>query len=200
MISRTDTNPIVLRKKLRKKRRCIVGDDRAKKTATLINHVLSHHTYKTVKHIAFYSAFDGEVDITPLLLHSYNKSKHCYLPVLPKFLSQRLRFAHYANKKLVKINQFGISEPEINERTIRFASKLDLILVPLVGFDESGQRLGMGGGYYDRCLQFRSNRISWKKPLLMGIAFECQKVDALMQSSWDIPIDCCITEKKVYQF
>ena len=200
MARNNDDQSVFLRRILRTKRWQITGSDRFDKTAALINHISNHRAYKTAKHIAFYSAFDGEVDLSALLLHSYNNNKHCYLTVLPKFLGQRLRFAPYLGKKAEKINQFGISEPQFSAKTIRSALKIDLIFMPLVGFDKRGHRLGMGGGYYDRCLEFRRNRLFWKTPLLVGIAFECQKVGALIKNPWDVSMDACVTEKCVYEF
>lgn len=195
-----NSQPIPLRKALRAKRRQLTGFDRADKTNALIAQILRHHAYRTAKHIAFYAAFDGEVDITPLLLHAYNNNKNCYFPIVPKFSGQRLRFAPYSHGVAEKLNRFGISEPICWARTTCSASKLDLVLMPLVGFDASGQRLGMGGGYYDRCFEFRRNRLRWKTPLLLGVAFECQKVDTLASRPWDVTMDACITEKNCYEF
>ena len=200
MISKKSRQQSSLREVLRAKRRQLTGFDRIDKTHVLIKQILRHHAYQTAKHIAFYAAFDGEVDIAPLLLHAYNNNKHCYLPVMPKFSGQRLRFAPYSPGVAEKLNRFGISEPVYRTGTVCSASKLDLVLMPLVGFDTSGQRLGMGGGYYDRCFEFRRNRSYWKTPLLLGVAFECQKVDTLASQPWDVAMDACITEKKGYEF
>jgi 5-formyltetrahydrofolate cyclo-ligase len=72
------------------------------------------------------------------------------------------------------------------------------LLLPLVGFDETGNRLGMGGGYYDRTLSYLRQRKHWRRPRLVGIAHECQKVDALAPSPWDVPLDMIVTEERVY--
>lgn len=77
---------------------------------------------------------------------------------------------------------------------------LDLIILPLVAFDLSGNRLGMGGGFYDRTLSFKHQRCHWKGPKLIGIAHELQRVDLLPVNDWDIPLDAVITEQKLYQF
>lgn len=75
---------------------------------------------------------------------------------------------------------------------------LDLILMPLVAFDIQGNRLGMGGGYYDRTLEFLKIRRVWNKPFVTGIAYEFQKIDAIAFSSWDIPMNCIITDNNIY--
>lgn len=75
---------------------------------------------------------------------------------------------------------------------------LDLVLLPLVGFDDAGGRLGMGGGFYDRSLAYLARRQNWRKPTLLGLAHECQKVDRLAQASWDVPLAGTVTDKQWY--
>jgi 5-formyltetrahydrofolate cyclo-ligase len=75
---------------------------------------------------------------------------------------------------------------------------LDLVLLPLVGFDDAGGRLGMGGGFYDRSLAYLARRQSWRKPTLLGLAHECQKVERLAQASWDVPLAGTVTDKHWY--
>ncbi len=200
MASSTARQRALLRKELRSQRRQLSSDDRIRKSNALIAQVLRHRSYRQAQHIAFYSAFDGEVDVAALLLHAYNNNKHCYLPVLPKIAGQKMRFAPYHDGLVNKLNHFGISEPFYQARTMRAATKLDLVLMPLVGFDESGQRLGMGGGFYDRCFEFRRIRTRWRKPMLLGVGFECQKVDCLVHETWDVAMDACVTENTWYTF
>jgi len=73
-----------------------------------------------------------------------------------------------------------------------------LVLLPLVGFDEQGGRLGMGGGFYDRSLAYRPLRKNWHKPTLLGVAHECQKVDRLALASWDIRLQGVVTDRRWY--
>lgn len=189
-----------LRRQLRARRKQITGESRTEKTSALIARVLSHRIYKAAKHVAFYSAFDGEVDISALLLHAYNNNKCCYLPVIPKFAARPMRFAPYLADAAQRTNHFGIYEPVFQTKHLCPATKLDLVLMPLVGFDDKGQRLGMGGGFYDRCFEFRRYRKHWLKPRLLGIAFDCQKVGAIEKNPWDVAMDACVTEAAWYQF
>ena len=96
-------------------------------------------------------------------------------------------------------NRFGIPEPSRRNRRLRLAWTLDLLLVPLVGFDTECHRLGMGGGYYDRTLSYLSHRDHWRRPRLIGLAHECQRVAALPVRPWDIPLDFVVTERQVYR-
>lgn len=194
------TTQLQLRKRLRSRRKQLTAIERDEKTNALLSKVLHHHRFRAAQRIAFYSAFDGEVDISPLLLHAYNNDKQCYLPVLPKNTNTRMRFHPFEMNDREQINEFGIFEPYCEKQYLISANKLDLILMPLVGFDESGHRLGMGGGFYDRCFSFRCNRKHWLKPYLLGVAFECQKSSSLTRQRWDVPMDACITEERCYMF
>lgn len=95
-------------------------------------------------------------------------------------------------------NRYGIPEP-VDAKPLH-ARQLDLLLMPLVGFDLAGRRLGMGGGYYDATLAFLRHRRHWRKPRLVGVAFECQRVETLPHDPWDMPLDAVLTEKRLYRF
>ena len=74
------------------------------------------------------------------------------------------------------------------------------LLVPLVAFDARGNRLGMGGGYYDRTLAYLRDRSHWRRPRIFGLAHALQRVDALPKNAWDIPVDGVITEREMHRF
>lgn len=190
----------LLRRRLRDCRRRLDQHQRAEFTHTICSRILRHQAFKTAKHIGFYSAFDGEIDLTALLLRGRDMGKQVYLPVLPDGVFHKIRFAPCFDDSPFRLNRFGIPEPACDAKRLVTAVHLDLVLMPLVGFDESGQRLGMGGGFYDRCLEFRMRRRVWRKPFLLGVAYECQKVDSLASASWDVRMDACVTEACWYRF
>lgn len=153
------------------------------------------HLFRNAKSIAFYIANDGELDPTLLLQRALALGKACYLPVLGKG-TPSLSFARYrAGDKLLR-NRFNIPEPlPYKEKLAGF--QLDMVCVPLVGFDSRGNRLGMGGGFYDRTF---AERLRYRKgrPLLLGLAHQCQQVTALPAQPWDVPLDAIATEMDFY--
>jgi 5-formyltetrahydrofolate cyclo-ligase len=98
----------------------------------------------------------------------------------------------------MKPNRFRIPEPRHNRRQQRKVWALDLVLLPLVGFDRHGGRIGMGGGFYDRSLAYRGVRKKWHNPTLLGLAHECQQVDRLALASWDVPLKATVTDRAWY--
>ncbi len=90
------------------------------------------------------------------------------------------------------MNRLKIREPKLDVRDVLPLAELDVLVTPLVAFDVSGQRLGMGGGFYDRTLQ------NWQQYRLqpVGYAHDCQQVDSLPSEEWDIPLPAVITPEK----
>lgn len=124
--------------------------------------------------------------------------KACYLPVTANRPAQPLRFAKLDGKHAVTRNRYGIIEP--HAKRLLNARWLDVLMVPLVGFDSQGHRLGMGGGYYDATLAFMRHRKIWRHPYLIGLAFECQRIRQIPTESWDIRLNAVLTEKGFTRF
>jgi 5-formyltetrahydrofolate cyclo-ligase len=99
-------------------------------------------------------------------------------------------------QKWVK-NRFGIDEPLINHQLQTRPWRLSLVLMPLVGCDPQGNRLGMGGGFYDRTFAYRRLRKNWTGPCLLGLAHRCQKVAMLPSAAWDIPVDGIVSDEEI---
>ena len=109
-----------------------------------------------------------------------------------------MRFAELEPGAAMRPNLFGIMEPKLGERID--ARKIDLVLTPLVAFDDHGVRVGVGRGYYDRCFRFLRHRKVWHRPKLFGVAYELQRVPPLEPSSWDIPLKGVVTETGARRF
>lgn len=187
-----------LRRNLRARRVRLTPEEQRAAAAGLARRVSATHAFQTSRRIACYFPNDGEIDPTPLMQTIWSRRKVCYLPVLSRLSHDRLWFAPVWPDTAFAPNKFGIPEPLAPARSFVRAAQLDLILAPLVGFDVQGNRLGMGGGYYDRSLAFLRGRRRWRKPRLLGVAHECQRVDKLVANPWDIPLDGVITDRGAY--
>ena len=122
--------------------------------------------------------------------------KDVFLPVLAP-LKNQLYFEPYKPDSKMKTNRFGISEPDCLPAKWQSAQQMSLIFLPLVAFDKAGNRLGMGGGFYDRSLVHLSYRKVLKQPKLIGLAHELQQLESIKHEKWDIPVDQIITEKRI---
>lgn len=146
--------------------------------------------------IALYWPMDGEIDPRSLQKISRSGRRKFFLPTLRKFPGNILVFAPWHVGKPLPRNGFGIPEPR--GRRIFFARQMDVVLLPLTGFDAFGNRLGMGGGFYDRTLAFKKHSKA-RKPLLIGVAHACQQVNALRSEPWDVPLDLAVTDKNIFR-
>lgn len=145
--------------------------------------------------VAFYQATYGEVDCNSLIECAWQGNKIVLLPILDH---QALKFASYQpNHPLIK-NRYSIEEPIASPENVLEASDIDLVFVPLVAFDARMNRMGMGKGYYDRTFHFLKNLPLKKKPFLIGLAYEFQKIEKIESRPWDIPLDQVITERNIY--
>lgn len=187
-----------LRRKLREARRALSPAEQRLAARRLYRQLAQHPLFRRARHIALYLPNDGEIDPRPLLREAQRRGKATYLPVLNPWPRTRMVFQQVSAGEQLKPNRFGIAEPRHCTQRQRAAWTLDLLLMPLVGFDESGGRLGMGGGFYDRSLAYRARRKKSHKPTLLGLAHECQKVDRLPLASWDVPLQATVTDRRWY--
>ena len=193
----TPTRP-QLRRLLRKARRELSPCAQRLAARGLYQQLAQHPLFRRAKHIALYLPTDGEIDPRLLLREAQRRGKTTYLPVLSAWPRTKMVFQRLSPGEKLQPNRYRILEPRINHARQRKVWALDLVLLPLVGFDETGGRLGMGGGFYDRSLAYQARRQSWRKPTLLGLAHECQKVGSLAQASWDVPLQGTVSDKQWY--
>ncbi|MEA1080685.1 5-formyltetrahydrofolate cyclo-ligase [Marinobacter qingdaonensis] len=188
-----------LRKRLRQQRRSLSYEQQQQATEQLALNLLTHPDLHRARHIAIYLPNDGEID--PLLYRDIARRKgiQFYLPVLHPILEGKLVFSPYTDDVELTANRFGIPEPDFSKGLKRPAWALDAVLFPLVGFDESGGRLGMGGGFYDRTFAFSRLRPGLA-PKLIGLAHDFQKVTRLPTEPWDVPLHGVVTDRRCYRF
>ncbi|SFH94776.1 MULTISPECIES: 5-formyltetrahydrofolate cyclo-ligase [unclassified Pseudomonas] len=187
-----------LRRMLRKARRALTPSEQRKAAQGLYRQLAQHPLFRRAKHISLYLPTDGEIDPRLLLRAAQRRGKATYLPVLSAWPRTKMVFQRVRPGEKLLPNRFRILEPQGNISRQRNIWALDLVLLPLVGFDDVGGRLGMGGGFYDRSLAYLARRRSWRKPTLLGLAHECQKVGRLAQASWDVPLAGTVTDKHWY--
>ncbi len=147
--------------------------------------------------IGCYFAVNGELDCEPVIHGAWMRKRDVYLPVLHR---SELLFAAYKPGTQLRKNRYGIPEPVCTTDELLRATELDLVVTPLLAFDESGTRLGMGGGYYDRSFRALKNRKRWRHPRLIGLAYAFQQVSSLERRSWDIPLTAISTEQDSFEF
>ncbi|RYY77201.1 MAG: 5-formyltetrahydrofolate cyclo-ligase [Gammaproteobacteria bacterium] len=147
------------------------------------------------QHVAVYIPNDGELNPIPIAQQLWKMGKQCYLPVLHPTQERQLWFVEYTPESILTPNRFGILEPDRRQSHKIAAQLLDIVLLPLVGFDRKGGRLGMGGGFYDTTFAFHKGKKT--KPHLIGLAHASQEVEHLEMADWDIPLYRVITDKEV---
>ena len=153
--------------------------------------------FLTDTHVAGYWATGGELPLNMAIAPMAERGQTFYLPIVTKSGGKRrLTFAPWTTGEDVETNEMGIPEPKAAERIIE-ASALDLVLVPLLGFDRRGTRLGFGGGYYDRSFEFLRGQKRPAQPLLVGVAYAFQELDSIETAEWDISLDYVATDKEL---
>lgn len=184
-----------LRRRLRAARRALALPARQAADEALLRHLRTSREFRCARHIAVYLAFDGEPSLEALFAVAHAAGKRLYAPVITR---RSMHFAELSPNAPLARNFFGIREPQLGARID--ARRLDLVLTPLVAFDDRGVRLGVGRGYYDRCFRFLNGRTRWRRPKLLAVAYELQRVPALPKQSWDVPLHGAVTERGVRRF
>jgi 5-formyltetrahydrofolate cyclo-ligase len=184
-----------LRRQLRTRRLALSQSQQAQAAAELSRQIFQLPQILRTKHIALYVAQDGEIDPNLIAQQLWKRGKYCYLPCLGPGKTKPLWFVEFTPTTQLIPNRFGIPEPNRKQDRRLPTHLLDVVLIPLVGFDRQGNRLGMGGGFYDATFAFKKN--SATKPLLIGLAHACQEIDQLQIANWDIPLNAVATDKEV---
>ena len=176
------------RSRARSRRRELPPSERSLADAAIVRHINAMPAFRRARRIALFFAFDGEPDISKLI--RLDQPREFFAPVIA---GGEMHFAVIGAEFEFELNQYGIPEPRPVE--LIDPRSLDLVLTPLVAFDDAGNRLGMGAGYYDRCFAFLGQRKSWFSPKLVGVGYSVQRVDPISAEPWDIPLWGVITEQ-----
>jgi 5-formyltetrahydrofolate cyclo-ligase len=191
------TGKTALRSELRARRRALTPEERAARSRAAALVITRLPRFAAGSTVAIYVPMHSELDTSLLIASARRRGIRLFLPVVVDRRRRALRF--YPLDGQMRPGAYGIPEPRRAGRPVG-ARWLNLVVVPLVGIDRHGHRLGMGGGYYDRAFAFRARRRAWRGPRLIGIAFDCQCVEAIQAERWDLQLDALATESGLTKF
>ena len=187
-----------IRQSIRLDRNALSPQEQIQAAKDLVLQCANDPYIQKAKSIALYLSVDGEIDTSLLIDWLWQQGKSVSLPVIHPFSKGHLLFLEYTQYTSLILNKYQIPEPKLDKTHVVPVNELDLIITPLVAFDHTGNRLGMGGGYYDRTLA------NWHQsqtgPMPIGISHSCQQVDLLPIESWDVPLPRIITPKKIWHW
>jgi len=173
-------------------RRAMNGEERAIASQIICNKVTRSREFLSAKFVACYLPMPDEVDVRLVIERGWRANKRIFVPITRN--SSEMFFREIRPDSTLVRNSMSIWEPESGDSVSPRA--LQLVLTPTVVFDSSNHRIGMGGSYYDRCFSFLRHRRTWLKPKLVGVAFNCQKVEKISPNIWDIRLYRTISEAK----
>jgi len=187
-----------IRNQIRAQRRAVDPQTRASNSSKICGWFWKLDAFQSAEHVAAYLAFDGEADPMELMTSAFEQGKQVYLPVIVG-KTKPLSFAPWTPSTTMVKNRFNILEPDVDPSKRIPADRLDFVVNPLVGFDEQCNRIGVGGGYYDRTFAFLNEPDRARTVQLVGFAFEIQKLTSIQPQSWDVRLDAVVTESCVYR-
>lgn len=188
-----------LRQQLKTRRQQLSPTEQAQAAQQIVTQLMRLDAVKQADCIAAYHSFGAELDTAPLLKALLASAKQVCLPVLHPFAPGHLLMLRYAHNTPMRMNAYGITEPVLDCRQVVPMAQIDCLLTPLVGFDDIGNRLGMGGGFYDRTLAGWSHGL-YPELEVLGLAHDCQHVPHIPVAHWDVPLPAVVTPSKYWRF
>lgn len=182
-----------LRKKLRAQRAMLCSHDRRQAAAKVMQHIRRLPAYRASQRVGIYLHSVTELPTDALQQQNQLWDKQSYVPVITALQRSTMLFGQITAQTHYTRNRLGIVQPVIHRKALRRALELDIIFVPLVGFDKNGNRLGMGMGFYDRFLAHRLYHQHFKRPIIIGLAFNEQQEVKVPHDRWDVPLDAVVT-------
>jgi 5-formyltetrahydrofolate cyclo-ligase len=179
-----------MRRRGREARRNLSDAERRAASARIAAGVIHSHFFRRSRRIGCYLPMPEEVDTWPIIERAWRMKKRIFAPMTGR--DRMLSFREVGPQTTLATTDYGLQEPIAGEDVK--ARELDLVIVPLVAFDDASSRIGMGGGYYDRTFSFLRARKSLLHPKLVGVAFECQRTEKIPLNPWDISLYRVITE------
>lgn len=181
-----------LRRELRRKRNALTPLQKVQASQQILMQIKQARLWQKGRRWAFYLPFGSELDCRPLIAAALANGKSVFVPLLRKGTTKRMVFVNLLDVTGWRKSPLGMLEPVA--RSWVSSRQLDVVCLPLLGFDREGHRLGQGGGYYDATFAFR--RVSHCRPFLLGLGYACQQVDRIPTEPWDIRLDAVLTEEQ----
>lgn len=176
----------------RQARQALSDEEKQQKSQKIAEKLIQTPAYQQAQTIGAYLCMPEEVNVKTIIDTAWADGKNIYLPVVLAW-KQALKFAPYTPNTLLTKDLVGINIPDVCTSNYINANELDMVITPLVAFDENRNRIGMGGGFYDKTFAFKADNLT--KPVLIGVAFEVQRVSTAIDTNpWDIRPDCIVSE------
>lgn len=187
-----------LRKEILARRNALLDKERHEKSLQIANKVIGLEQFKNANKILLYAHMRSEVETTEIYRESQRQGKDIFYP---RVIGEKMEFYLVDEAAEFETSSFGVSEPkaEVSKQFVPNQSDKILVLMPGIVFDEAGNRIGYGGGYYDKYLHWLEDKLQLEKVCKAAVAFECQLVDSGMIENelHDVKVDCVVTEAKV---
>ena len=187
-----------LRSEMRRQRASLSPTERASAANAVARRVARELALPRGTRVGLYLSMGSELDTTPLLAFARQRGWRVYVPVLHGREAQSMWFQPLAAP--LRPNRFGIPEPHPDAQQRVAPRWLDVVFVPVVAFDDRGHRIGSGAGFYDRTFAYLRHRGPWRKPPLVGLAYDCQRKASIEPREWDVPLDAVVTERSLHRF
>ena len=187
------THKAIVRSATLRERRSLSAEYRQAASARIAHTLIRSGEFAASHSIACYLPCDDEVDPRAVIARAWRAKKRVFAPIIDG--RGGMIFRQITPDTRLERNFFGLWEPVAGP--LITARRIDLVLTPLVAFDKLRNRIGMGGGYFDRCFAFLRHRTHWLHPKLIGLAFDCQAIEKIQTNPWDIRLYRVVTESRV---
>ena len=188
-----------LRKEILAKRNALSKQERCVKSEEITNKVIALETFAQSDIVLLYAPIKSEVETQGIFSEAKKMRKDIYYP---RVLGEQMEFYHINERTEYEISAYGIREPKPESTNVYEPDKDDTVLVVMPGaaFDRDGNRIGYGGGYYDKYLRKLELIVPTEKICKLAVAYECQMVapGKIACEPHDVKVDCVITEKEIY--